>query len=224
MDGGDTFKVDDTFAGVILTLNGEGSNDTFFDISSTPRSLDTIDGDVIVDGATAPYTLNTHDQTNTLARTYTVTSDSVDRDASATIYYYGAVERLNLYGGGPYGTYNVESTAAGVTTTIVGGTDTDSFRVSPTAHHFNNIAGSLTISGGAGTANVLSILRRLYPRPQDLHGDGLERHGRIGHGELQLPERQQSREPLRLRRQQPRRRDVQRREHGPQHHGDDLRE
>src|SRR5262245_52617218 len=45
-DGADTFEVDDTFADVILTLNGEGDDDTF-NISPTQMSLDNIDGDVI---------------------------------------------------------------------------------------------------------------------------------------------------------------------------------
>jgi hypothetical protein len=156
--GNDTFYVWDTFAGVTLRVNGEGDNDTF-NISPAARSLDTIDGPVIVDGGGGPDTLNVDDRNNALARTFTVTDASVGRDASATISY-GSVGSLNLNGGGPQVTYNVERTPAGVTTTITGGAGNDDFRVSPTARQFGYIKGNLNVSGGSGL-NRLTVYDNL---------------------------------------------------------------
>jgi hypothetical protein len=155
-DGADTFMIDDSLADIVVELNGEGNGDTFF-ICATAGSLDSIDGDVVVDGGDATDALYIDDNGNPLASTYTVTRDSVDRNSSASIFYDGTIDRLNLYGGGPSETYNIESTAAGVATSITGGTGNDFFRDSPTARYFGDIAGSLTVTGGGGGANFLRI-------------------------------------------------------------------
>ena len=118
--GADTFRIDDSLAGIVLAPDGQGDNDTIL-LCPTNRTLDYIDGDVDVDGGgSTADALYIYDNWDTLASTYTVTRDSVVRTSSAPISYDASIDRLNLYGGGPYESYNVESTAAGVATSITG--------------------------------------------------------------------------------------------------------
>src|SRR5262249_20315072 len=86
LDGDDTFTIEDTFAGVPVTLKGGNDNDTA-EISKTAQFLDNIDGAVSFDGGggTDTDTLNIYDQKDTFNDTYTETSSYVERNASAMI-------------------------------------------------------------------------------------------------------------------------------------------
>src|SRR5262249_26907310 len=81
LGGHDPIDVKDPVAGVTLTINGDDNNDTI-NVGSLGSSLDNVDGNVIVNGGNHVDTLNIDDRNNTSARTYTVTSASVSRDAS----------------------------------------------------------------------------------------------------------------------------------------------
>lgn len=155
LGGDDTFNVENTFVNVPVTLNGGVNNDTV-NISQTARNLDNIDAQVSFDGGGGGTdTLNTYDQNDPLLETYTETSSYVSRTRSQPINYSG-IDAVNVYSGTGRVTHEVVSTAAGVTTKIVGNTNDDAFEISRTAMNLGNIAGALTVNGGAG-ANSLSV-------------------------------------------------------------------
>jgi len=155
LDGNDTFNIENTFFNVPVTLTGGLNNDTV-NISKTAKNLDNVDGQVSFNGGGGGTdTLNTYDQNDPLRDTYTETSSYVYRTASQRINYSG-IDAVNVYSGTGRVTHQVESTAAGVTTTILGNTNDDTFVISPTALNFGNIDGDLTVNG-AGGANSLSI-------------------------------------------------------------------
>ena len=162
-DGNNTFNVEDTFLNVPVTLNGGNGNDTA-NITPTGRFLDTIDGDVTLDGgAGGTNVLNTYDQSDTFNDTYTETSSSVQRSFSAKINY-SAIGTVNVYSGTGNVTHRVESTAAGAgaTTRITAGSGNDTFTLSPTARDFGTIAGHLILNGGPGN-NSLRIEDQANP-------------------------------------------------------------
>jgi Ca2+-binding RTX toxin-like protein len=152
--GVDTINVEDTFAGVPVTVNGGGANDVI-NITPAGRFLDTIDGDVTVDGGSGTDTLTIHDENNSFSDTFTVTTSSVDRNAAAPVNY-SATEVVVLDGGSGNVNYDIESTLATVTTTINGDTGADAFNISPVAQFLDNIDGAVTVNGGAG-ADTLTL-------------------------------------------------------------------
>jgi hypothetical protein len=101
--------------------------------------------------------LTLDDSGHTSAATYTFTGPTVQISGRSPIVTYSGLSHFTLYGGSAANTYNVESTPAGTTTTINAGAAYDTFKVSPTAKNLNNLAGPLTLNGGGGTANTITV-------------------------------------------------------------------
>ncbi len=80
-------------------------------------------GPLVIDGANSRCTLNINDQSTVIAQTYTITSAAVTAEANTISYSHIANLVLNVGSGGE--TTNVQSTAAGTTTTIDGGSRID---------------------------------------------------------------------------------------------------
>jgi hypothetical protein len=152
LGGNDTINIRHTFSGVPVTANGGADNDTIR-ISDVARFLDDIDGDVIVNGDTGTDSLIIFDQNNTFSDTFDVSDLIVDRNASAPISY-GTIDNLTLHLGTGDVTVDVDSTAAGVATTINGNIGDDEFNVTEASGHFGDIDGTLTLNGGSGNDSL----------------------------------------------------------------------
>ncbi|HWE37329.1 MAG TPA: calcium-binding protein [Isosphaeraceae bacterium] len=155
IDGGsasDTYNIESTASGTTTTIEGGAGNDTF-NVTPTSKNLANIQGPLNLYGLGGTDTVNLHDESNAAATTYSVGSSSVSRPGAATIGY-STDENLNLDGGGAGDVYNVESTPAGTTVTLVGGAGNDAFNVAPTSKNLGNIQGPLNLYGEGGTDSV----------------------------------------------------------------------
>ncbi|MEW6672879.1 MAG: hypothetical protein AB1427_14330 [Thermodesulfobacteriota bacterium] len=135
--GSDTFNTQGTSA--VTTLNMGSGNDTI-NIGNGTNSLDNIAGAFTVNGQahTVADILNVNDQGDAGAKTYTLTSTTIDRTGAAQITY-GTIETLNLNAGSDGDTINISGGTNDTAINAGGGADTV------------NIAGSFTI------ANELAI-------------------------------------------------------------------
>ena len=119
LEGGNannTYNIVSTAYKTPMTIFGGAGNDTF-NVSPTAKNLSNIQGALTVWGLGGSNSLNVYDQNDTGAATYSVTSSSVTRSGSAAISY-ASVNSVNLYGGSGNDTYNIESTASGMTVFI----------------------------------------------------------------------------------------------------------
>jgi hypothetical protein len=149
-----TVNIEATAHNVPVNIDLESGTGTV-NISPTAKNLGNIQGIVTVTGGNSADVLNINDQNNSAASTYSLTSSSVTRSGSAAITYQ-SMDKVNLYGGSANDTYNIQSTASGVTTFVEGGAGNDTFNVSPTAENLANIQGPLTL-WGLGGSNALNI-------------------------------------------------------------------
>jgi hypothetical protein len=170
--GDDTINVENTFAGIPVTVNaGTGSNT--INISPTTRNLDNIQGGVIIDGGGAGSDrLFVYDQATASPHTYGLSPSTLSRTGSATIIYNNlatlqlnagdtatsndtinvqstpATTSVTINAGAGNDTVNVESTT-NFGLTINTGLGSDTINVSLTLHDLDNIQGSLTLDGGS---------------------------------------------------------------------------
>ena len=63
---------------------------------------------------------------------------------------YGGIETLDISGGLGINVFDVLATAAGTHTTLKGGAASNAFRITPTLHNLNAIAGPVDVVGGEG--------------------------------------------------------------------------
>jgi hypothetical protein len=147
-----------TLNGTVTSLNPNGINDT-----------------LTFDGGSGGATLTLNDQANPSSPSrfnepstlYTISNDQVTRTVSyaltggqstSTITYAHLTNlTLNAGNNGP-NTVNIESTS--VETFVNGGNATTQVNVAPTTQNLDNIAGGLTVSGGAGALNVYDQANR----------------------------------------------------------------
>ena len=101
---GSSFGVSSTTAGTPVTINLAAAHDSV-NVSPSARFLDGIQGGVTVNGL-GSNTLNVFDQNDSVSHTYTISSSSVLRNASASITYHG-MSAVTLDGGSGTETYNV---------------------------------------------------------------------------------------------------------------------
>jgi hypothetical protein len=136
-----------------LTINGNTGNDTF-NLSPTAKFLDGIQGSLALNGDGGTNTLNEFDQNDGFSDTYSITSSTTTRTASALITY-NSIQFLVINGGTANVTYNVESTSAA--TTINTGNGQNLVQISPIAQDLNNIVGSLAVNFGTNTNNQITM-------------------------------------------------------------------
>ncbi len=173
--GADTFNIRSTLAGSSTKIEGNGQDD-LFQLSSNAG----IDNNGDVDGV---ETLTIDAGTGTANRlivsdfggganpAVVVTNNQISGLAAGTIFYSATGGNFNPVGttgilvrGSNSGidTMSVRSTLAGSTTRIEGNGENDVFQVSSNAGiddrgHLNDIAGSLAIDAGSGSANRLIV-------------------------------------------------------------------
>src|SRR5262249_32895428 len=116
---------------------------------------DTFKGSLTVNGQGGTDALNILDTVDPYPDSYTITSSTVTRTASATLTY-GTMESLVVNGGNARVTYNVQSTAFGTPLTIAAGIGNDTFNIRPSAPVVNapsldTLQGAVTIHGNGGT-------------------------------------------------------------------------
>jgi hypothetical protein len=119
-------------------------------------------------------------------QTFTVTANTVSRTGIAPISYNNQTQLFLSTSSQALATVNVESTAAGTTTTVIGRTGGSTFNLSPGAHNLANLAGLLNINGQGGT-NTLNVFDQATtfspsaPSPGDiLYQDHLVRNDTTG--------------------------------------------
>jgi len=183
---GNTFNIHSTFSATTTntTIIGGAGNDTANVLGDTPPAIGTplsIDlgggtntvhvGNGNISGTIlAPVTVNDTGGTTTLdldntadttATTATITSSAVNIGAAAAVNYGSGVTALNINGGAPAAgvTYNINSTAAGTTTTITGGANHNLFNLSNAAEvgGLNNLPGPVVVNGGASATDVVTL-------------------------------------------------------------------
>jgi hypothetical protein len=147
-----TYDVNSTAPGVPLTVNAGAATDT---ANLGSGNLDNLAGAVTYNAGGGGDAVNVNDTAKTGNQTYTVNPTSVSR-GGVTVTFNGAGS-LTVSGGTGANVYNIPNTAAGTFTTVNGGAANDTFNVSPTAKNLDNIAGALTLNGGGGTANVVTL-------------------------------------------------------------------
>jgi hypothetical protein len=142
--GNDTVNIEDTAAGVPVTVNlGDGTDGV--NLSPTAQNLSTIQGNVSINGQ-AGTTLTCYDQNNSAGQTYTITAATVARSGLALITYAG-VGSLVLNGSSGGNTFTVQSTSSGTAMTLDGGAGGNTIVGSDAANTWSIIgrnAGTLT--------------------------------------------------------------------------------
>jgi hypothetical protein len=174
LDGGghgNTFAVGST--GPQLTLKtGTGATNTVT-VGSSSNNLDFIQGAVTIVGQGTTNSAILNDQGTSAARTYNITTSVFTRSGPPPVNVsYQNLQNLMLNGGGFGNTINVESTAAGTTTTVNAGTGGSTINLSPTAHNLTNLAGLVNINGQGGT-NTLNAFDQATTFSQSDLGDDL---------------------------------------------------
>jgi Ca2+-binding RTX toxin-like protein len=176
-NGSDVVRVEQIAAGSAVTVN-DGTGRTFIYVSPSAGNLDTILGSLTINGGGSD-TLVVYDQLNRdtftpnplqLPYTFGLTSTTIARTAytwaGGNLYSYiphpvsirySSLGNIVAYTPPELLAFlNVESTAAGTSTTVVTGAGRNVISVSPTAQNLNNLAGNLTINGGKGV-NTLTV-------------------------------------------------------------------
>jgi Ca2+-binding RTX toxin-like protein len=161
-DGTDTVNLLGTTVGSSTTVNGGLASDTV-NVGSAGNSLDTILGDVVVNGDdhdAAPTVtlgtntleqgdvLNINDQGNATGVSYAIAATSVTRTGAGSLTY-GTVESLNLNAGTGDDTVNAATTADSVNTTFNGGDGADSVSLTTTG-----ASSSVSVNGDAGNDTI----------------------------------------------------------------------
>jgi hypothetical protein len=120
--GNDTINIEDTVAGVPVTINlGDGTDAV--NLCPTTRELNAIADDVTING-TGRSVLTCNDQGNNAAQTYAITATTIACLGSAVIRYDG-VGSVVLNGTSGGDTFLLHSTARGTAITLSGGAGTN---------------------------------------------------------------------------------------------------
>lgn len=127
-DGPTTFAVQSTGTGTPVTITTGPGNNTI-NVGNAQNQLDSIQGPLTINGG-GNATLNVNDQSTATNQVYQISDHSVQRLTQvnntyvpniATISYSG-IANLALYGGTGSNILYIDSTAAGTTTDVYGGT------------------------------------------------------------------------------------------------------
>jgi len=133
-------------SGGTLVVNAQGSGNDTVNIAAASSNLDTIRGNVTVNGNSGFDSLNILDQNSAPNVTWSITANSVQRTGSALVSYSG-MGQVAVNGGSRSNTYNFSGTAVNSTTLNINGADT--VNVQGTA-----LLGNLTVNTNAGGATV----------------------------------------------------------------------
>jgi hypothetical protein len=157
--GNVTYNLVSSAAGEPITVNAGAGNNTF-NLSPVAHFLDNLQGALTLNGGAGTNALNEFDQNDPFSDTYTVTSSTTTRTASALVTY-SSMAGVVINGGSGNVTYNVESTS--VATTISTGNGQNLVRISPTAQDLNTIVGSLAVNFGTNANNQITMFNTNNP-------------------------------------------------------------
>lgn len=148
-----TVNVTGTISGAAVTITGGAAADTF-NVGSV-GSVSVLGSNLTLNGAGGSDILNYNDASNAVASTYVVTSNAITRGGAGNVNH-ATIEAVNLNGGSSGNTYNVNSTAGTVVTTLTGGVGNDVFNIGGTTNTLGGVAGAVTVTaaGGADTLNI----------------------------------------------------------------------
>jgi hypothetical protein len=161
----DTVDVEKTFLTFSVTIN-EGTGSDTVNISPTAQRFSTIFGGGVTIYAPVfsggGHILNVYDSNDTAGDTFTLTATTIsdNRILGGTITFYDQ-QVINLIQWVPKqdaksqgSTFNVQSTAAGTSTAIIGGSHSDKVNVGNSTDGVQDIAGALNIENPPGNNTV----------------------------------------------------------------------
>jgi hypothetical protein len=166
-----TINVESTASSDITTINAGAAGDTV-NVAPQSHNLESIRGGLNINGPSAANTsLVIDDQSNSYtiygSHTYEVKNNAVSRNNTTFTFNtsvlpwsvpidYSRIASLTLNVGQQANTVNVDSTAAGATTTVKTGSVGDTVNVGGSTHTLDPIQGTVNIQGGSGH-NTLNI-------------------------------------------------------------------
>jgi hypothetical protein len=171
--GNNTYNIPSTLSGFPTTLNtgsgtdtvnvrgaagplfiNSGSSGDTITLGNSAATLGGI-GHVIVNDPSNTVALTVDDSGSSGSTTYTLTSSQLAAAAWPNfLLAYNNITSLNLNGSSGNDQFNIESTAGPTTTTITGGSGSNRFDLTPTAHYLAAVAGPLTLAGGGADTLV----------------------------------------------------------------------
>jgi hypothetical protein len=153
--GNDTVDIEDTGAGVPVTVNlGDGTDAV--NLSPTVRNLNTIKGDVTINGQ-AGTALICNDQGNSATQTYTITGNTIACSVSGPIRYAG-VGSVVLNGSSGGNTFIMQSTSAGSAIRLNGGAGTNTLDYSA---YTGNVIVNLQLGSATGVAGGIANIQNV---------------------------------------------------------------
>ncbi|HMP03308.1 MAG TPA: hypothetical protein PKC45_12490, partial [Gemmatales bacterium] len=157
--GGNLAHIRGTLATTPLTFNA-GAGAYTVNVGSLANTLDTILGEVFIQGGTAASTVNVNDQGNALATLYTLdatspTSARVQRIGAALINYLNpGIGTVNVNGGSGGNIFDVLSSITGTTVNLFMGTGNDTANFGNLANSLSDLLGPVNANGQAGVNEV----------------------------------------------------------------------
>jgi hypothetical protein len=99
-----------------------------------------------------------HDLANTAGVTFRIDSPFLNRNGKGIAASTAGIDSLAVLAGNGPNTFAVERTKAGIPVALIGGAGTDAYRIAPTFRILNAIAGVVTVSGGGGSDDSLTLI------------------------------------------------------------------
>ena len=161
---GDTINLRNVYANEPVTINAGAGDDTINVSSNAPVNSETVNSlsaQLTVNGDAGNDTLNVSDASDASANVGTLTATTLTGLGMTDGITYVTVETFNLTLGnasaGTSNTFNIQSTASGVSTTVNGGSGDETFNVGASGS-LDQILGVLFLNGNDPTASdVLNI-------------------------------------------------------------------
>jgi Ca2+-binding RTX toxin-like protein len=146
---GNTISVQSTAAGTPVTINAGTGNDTV-NLGTGGFALYALLGAVTVNGQDGTDVVTLNDANVTVSNTYTITGNTVSRQAFGGLTY-GTIEGLTLTAGTAADTINIASTAAGTPVTVNAGGGNDTINLGTGGFALYALLGPVTVNGQDGT-------------------------------------------------------------------------
>ncbi|QJW94920.1 beta strand repeat-containing protein [Frigoriglobus tundricola] len=157
-----------------------GDGDDTIDVGTFGSgSLNDIQAPVTVDGGTGTDTLRINDSASFVGGPYTINSAQV-ASGGRTVNYTGT-ENLAVTGGFVGDTFNVQSTAVTVQTTLTGGPNGATFNLGGTDNTLANIRGAVALNGGPPGGSAATVVNLIDEgtgaRAYTVQANGVSRAG-----------------------------------------------
>jgi Ca2+-binding RTX toxin-like protein len=171
--GGNTIDVHDTRSTTPVTVYAGAGNDVvnvapaspvpddarLFDVLLSPLDVhgDVPDPGGHFDQSGSSDTLNVHDEDRAQLATYTLTEGYVVREGAPSGVTFEQIDEVTLRTGQTENIVNFDGLAPGTHADVYGGPGANYFNVSPFEHDLSQFGGSLSVHGGGGPVNQLTV-------------------------------------------------------------------